>query len=139
MITCFIVISCINYHYSSRLFSKSKDSEDKNDIKPGIVMSDEVIKGWPPDGNLNISDYIKPDINTTLIEPTLPLRTNISWRSDIYSKMHILICVISAVDSSERRNLIRKTWAKEQTELPVEIIFVIGKNEFEENPRNIHL
>ena len=87
MITCFIVISCINYHYSSRLFSKSKDPVDKNDIKPGIVMSDEVIKGWPPDGNLNISGYIKPDIDTTLIEPTLPLRTNISWRSDIYSKV----------------------------------------------------
>ena len=87
MITCFIVISCINYHYSSRLFSKNKDPLDKNDTKPGIVMSDEVIKGWPPDGNMNISDYIKPDINTTLIEPILPLITNISWRSDIYSKV----------------------------------------------------
>ena len=40
---------------------------------------------------------------------------------------------MSAVNSSERRNLIRKTWAKEQTDLPVEIIFVIGKNELEEN------
>ena len=72
------------------------------------------MEGWPPDVSQNLSNYLKPNINTTLIKPNLPLGEQISLRGENYSKTHILICVHSAVNSSERRDLIRRTWAKGQ-------------------------
>ena len=84
------------------------------------------MEGWPPDVSQNLSDYLKPNSNTTIIKPNLPLSEQIFWRGENYSKSHILICVHSAVNSSERRNLIRRTWAKEQITLPTKVIFLIG-------------
>ena len=94
------------------------------------------MEGWPPDVSQNLSDYLKPDINTTLIKPNLPLGEQISWRGENYSKTHILICVHSAVNSSERRDLIRRTWAKEQKTLPTKVIFLIGISKNGDNYNN---
>ena len=79
-----------------------------------FFTSFSVVEGWPPDVSQNLSNYLKPNINTTLIKPNLPLGEQISWRGENYSKTHILICVHTAVNSSERRDLIRRTWAKGQ-------------------------
>ena len=79
-----------------------------------FFTSFSVVEGWPPDVSQNLSNYLKPNINTTLIKPNLPLGEKISWRGENYSKTHILICVHTAVNSSERRDLIRRTWAKGQ-------------------------
>ena len=83
------------------------------------------MEGWPPDVSQNLSNYLKPNINTTLIKPNLPLGEQISWRGENYSKTHILICVHTAVNSSERRDLIRRTWAKGQliSKCPFGVIF----------------
>ena len=91
-----------------------------------ISFSFSVVEGWPPDKSRNLSDYLKPHTNTTLIRPNLPFLEQMSWKGQNYSKTHILICVHSAVNSSERRNLIRRTWAKEQKNLPTKVIFLIG-------------
>ena len=91
-----------------------------------FFLSFSVVEGWPPDKSRNLSDYLKPHTNTTLIRPNLPLLEQMSWKGQNYSKTHILICVHSAVNSSERRNLIRRTWAKEQKLLPTKVIFLIG-------------
>lgn len=95
-----------------------------------------VVEGWPPDVSQNLSNYLKPNINTTLIKPNLPLGEQISWRGENYSKTHILICVHSAVNSSERRDLIRRTWAKEQKTLPTKVIFLIGISKNGDNYNN---
>ena len=79
-----------------------------------FFTSFSVVEGWPPDVSQNLSNYLKPNINTTLIKPNLPLGEKISWRGENYSKTHILICVHTAVNSSKRRDLIRRTWAKGQ-------------------------
>lgn len=131
-IACYMTISCMYYLYKTGEFDIKKNPLGRNDNETSMMISN-VVKGWPPDRSLNISHYIRPKYSTTLIKPTLPLSKNISWRGEIYSKSNILICVQSAVISSERRNLIRRTWAKKQTELPVHIIFVVGRDETGKN------
>ena len=101
-----------------------------------FFTSFSVVEGWPPDVSQNLSNYLKPNINTTLIKPNLPLGEQISWRGENYSKTHILICVHSAVNSSERRDLIRRTWAKEQKTLPTKVIFLIGISKNGDNYNN---
>jgi len=96
-----------------------------------------VVQGWPPDISFNLVDYLKPDVNTTLIKPKLPLNNQILWRGEKYSKTHILVCVQSAVNSTKRRNLIRKTWAKVQKTLPAKVIFLIGVSTDEGDKKQI--
>jgi len=96
-----------------------------------------VVEGWPPDVSFNLGDYLKPDVNTTLIKPNLPLNSQMLWRGENYSMTHILICVQSAVNHTKRRNLIRKTWAKVQKTLPAKVIFLIGVSSDEGDKKQI--
>ena len=86
--------------------------------------------GWPPDKSRNMTLYLKPNENTTLILPrvlTEARSQNISYDDKLFNKTHILIVCQSAVeDSRDRRDVIRKTWIKDTENLPVVVIFLVG-------------
>jgi beta-1,3-galactosyltransferase 1 len=46
------------------------------------------------------------------------------------TKTHIIVCVHSAINSFERRNTVRKTWARDQTGLPLQVIFLLGTDQY---------
>ena len=98
------------------------------------------MEGWPPDVSRNLSLYLKPGLETAIIRPTKSVISSnvikpdtqnnvIKWRGVNYYPNYILICVHSAPSSIQRRALIRKTWAKGQTNLPIKVFFIIGINQ----------
>ena len=50
----------------------------------------------------------------------------ITWKGREYNPHHVIVIVHSSVYSCERRNLIRKTWARDQKWLPIKVLFLIG-------------
>ena len=88
------------------------------------------IVGWPPDKSRNMTEYLKPKYNTTIILPRVLTEArlqNVTYDDKLFNKTHILIVCQSAVeDSRDRRDVIRKTWIKDTENLPVVVIFLVG-------------
>ena len=90
-----------------------------------------ILLGWPPTKSRNMSVYLKPDKNTTVIMPrsleSIRLQ-KITYDDVVYNKTHIIIVCHSALEGGkERRNAIRNTWMKDTEKLPVVVIFLVGK------------
>lgn len=88
------------------------------------------VEGWPPSKSRDLGLYIRPNESTTLIHPKLPdmnNETTVDWRGKSYAKLFILICVHSSTTSFEKRKQIRQSWAKDQSSLPIKVIFLLGK------------
>ena len=88
------------------------------------------IIGWPPDKSRNMTEYLKPNDNTTIILPRVLTEArlqNVTYDDKLFNKTHVLIVCQSAVeDSRDRRDVIRKTWIKDTENLPVVVIFLVG-------------
>ena len=90
-----------------------------------------VVEGWPPDVSLDLKNYILPQIDSSLMKPNLTSAgksLKVPWKGSFYPPNYILIIVQSAVNATERRKLIRKTWAAKQKKLPIKVIFIVGIN-----------
>ena len=94
------------------------------------ILLHNLFLGWPPSKTRNMTVYLKPNQNTTVIMPRILQEAklqNITYDDRQYNKTHILIVCQSAVENSrERRDVIRKTWAKDARKLPVTVIFIVG-------------
>ena len=62
-----------------------------------------------------------------MTKPNLQINQTIKWREKDYFKIYILIIVHSSVQGYARRQIIRKTWARDQKYLPIQIIFLLGQ------------
>ena len=95
-----------------------------------LILLHNLFLGWPPSKTRNMTVYLKPNQNTTVIMPRILQEAklqNITYDDRQYNKTHILIVCQSAVENSrERRDVIRKTWAKDARKLPVTVIFIVG-------------
>ena len=95
-----------------------------------LILLHNLLLGWPPSKTRNMTVYLKPNQNTTVIMPRILQEAklqNITYDDRHYNKTHILIVCQSAVENSrERRDVIRKTWAKDAKKLPVTVIFIVG-------------
>lgn len=79
----------------------------------------EDMQEWSPETPRDVSLYIFPSENTTIIYPR---------KLDEFARTRLDMLLIVTTDpaKSERRNAIRQTWGKDQKDMKLAIIFLVG-------------
>ena len=138
------------YNFSDRILSGLSHGVDKNStlvknitkliqkatkIEHEIVQNqskvhrvcDPEVEGWPPQKLKNFGKrFLHPNKNTSLLLP--------SFVSKPIEKKLSLICIVkSRVDGFEQRRAVRNTWMTFTKELPMTVIFIVGKPNFGRN------
>ena len=90
-------------------------------------VCDPEVEGWPPQKLKNFGKrFLHPNKNTSLLLP--------SFVSKPIEKKLSLICIVkSRVDGFEQRRAVRNTWMTFTKELPMTVIFIVGKPNFRRN------
>ena len=65
-------------------------------------------------------------------------QTFVGWHEKIFPSSYVLLVVHSAFDSFAKRQSIRQSWARDQTKLPIKVIFILGKKLPQKDDQKVH-